>query len=367
MTVLIPAYEPTEKMLTLVSELKAKTDYPVLIVDDGSGENYQELFALAESCGCTVLHHPENAGKGAALKTGFNYLLALGSPGKVVCADSDGQHHVDDIIRVYHAIDENKKEMVLGVRRFSGKVPLKSRFGNQVTAFFFKLATGLALTDTQTGLRGYPPALLPWLCSVEGDRFEYELNLLLMAKTAKVSICQIPIATIYDQNNKGTHFRPFWDSIRVTLPLIRFCASSLTSALLDFSLLFLFQNLTGNLLGSVVLSRAISSVCNYSMNKIFVFKTKDISGKQSAPQYFSLVFIIMLANYGLLSLLTEIIGLPVAAAKLLTELTLFCLSYTVQKCFIFRIHSNHKAPRQQDPGQNNRPWYRQYLQPNDKI
>lgn len=359
MTVLIPAYEPTEKMLALVSELQAKTDYPILIIDDGSGENYQTLFHLAESCGCTVLHHPRNVGKGAALKTGFNYLLSLGRPDKVICADSDGQHPVDDIIRVHDAVDENKREMVLGVRRFSGQVPLKSRFGNRLAAFFFKLATGLALTDTQTGLRGYPPALLPWLCSVKGDHFEYELNLLLMAKTSAIGICQLPIATIYDHNNQGTHFRPILDSIRVILPLIKFAGSSLTSALLDFSLLFLFQSLTGSLFWSVLLSRSISSVFNYAMNKAFVFPARGITAKQSAPRYFGLVFIIMSANYGLLSLLTKFIGLSVPAAKLLTELTLFGLSYTVQKFFIFRQHGH--------PAQNIRTWYRQSLQSNDKI
>jgi glycosyltransferase involved in cell wall biosynthesis len=202
-------------MLTLILELQAKTNYKILIIDDGSGENYQNLFTQSRTYGCTVLHHNKNLGKGAALKTGYNYLLSESTPDKVICVDSDGQHHVVDIIKVANAIDENVTEMVLGVRQFTGKVPFKSRFGNTISAFFFRLATGITINDTQTGLRAYPYELLSWLCSVDGNRFEYELNLLLSAKKSGIGIKQIPITTIYDNNNKGTHFRPIQDSIRI--------------------------------------------------------------------------------------------------------------------------------------------------------
>lgn len=353
MTVLIPAYEPTEKMIALILELRAKTNDRILIIDDGSGERFQELFDRAENYGCTVLRHSKNTGKGAALKTGFNYLLSKGIQDKVVCADSDGQHHVDDIIRVAEAIHEDKTEIVLGIREFSGKIPLKSRFGNRITAYFFKLATGQALSDTQTGLRSYPYTLLSWLCSVDGDRFEYELNLLLFAKKAGIDIRQVPIDTIYDNNNKGTHFRAVQDSIRVFLPLIKFCGSSLISALLDFSLLFLFQSITGSLFWSVVSARVISSIFNYSLNKMLVFQAKNISGKQSAPKYFGLVVIIMLANYSLLAFMTETAGIPSVPAKLLTETVLFCLSYTVQRFLIFRRRDGKNQHPKQVPSLNN--------------
>jgi glycosyltransferase involved in cell wall biosynthesis len=347
MTVLIPAYEPTEKMLALILKLQAQTDDPILIIDDGSGEHYQALFDRAESYGCIVLRHAQNQGKGAALKTGFNYLLAMGMKDNVVCADSDGQHSVADIIRVAGAVQNERQEMVLGVREFSGKVPLKSRFGNSVTAFFFRLATRLAIKDTQTGLRGYPHELLPWLCSVEGTRFEYELNLLLKAKPAGIKIRQVPIETIYDDNNQGTHFRAVEDSIRVFLPLLKFGGSSLSSGVLDFCLLFLFQGLTGSLFWSVALARAISSVFNYTLNKVFVFGARNVSGKQSAPKYFGLVLVILAANYSLLALLTQV--LPGVPAKLLTEIALFGLSYMVQRYIIFKRHNPKNIRRKELP------------------
>jgi glycosyltransferase involved in cell wall biosynthesis len=169
MTVLIPAYEPTMKMLKLILKLKEKTSYRILIVDDGSGEEFGNIFRKAEVLGCTVLRHKTNLGKGAALKTGFLRLLTEEVPDDVVCADSDGQHRPDDIIRVAGAIGA-KSEMVLGTREFTGKIPLKSRLGNKATALIFKLTTGISLTDTQTGLRAYPARLLDWLRTIEGDR-----------------------------------------------------------------------------------------------------------------------------------------------------------------------------------------------------
>jgi len=336
MIVLMPAYEPTEKMLSLVLKLKVKTNYKILIIDDGSGIGFRWLFDKAEDYGCIVLHHSENRGKGEALKTGFTYLYSKCESDNIVCADSDGQHSVDDIIKLANAIDGSKSEMVLGVRQFDGKVPFKSSLGNRVTAFFFKLATGIGINDTQTGLRGYPYELIPWLCSVEGKRFEYELNLLLRSKESGISIKQVPIATIYDNNNKGTHFRPIHDSISVLMPILKFCGSSVTSAILDFIVLFVFQQLTCSLFWGVVLARVISSIFNYSVNKILVFNTKNVSSKQSASRYFGLVIVIMLLNYCLLSFMTKIICIPDIQAKLLTEITLFAMSYTVQKFFIFK-------------------------------
>lgn len=342
MTVLIPAYEPTDKMLNLILELKAKTNYKILIVDDGSGNRYRELFNKAEAYGCTVLHYSKNKGKGHALKTGFAYLHSSFEPDSVVCADSDGQHSVADIIKLAEAIDINKMEMVLGIRKFEGKVPFKSRLGNSVTALIFKLATGLSINDTQTGLRGYPYKLMPWLCSIEGKGFEYELNLLLKGKSSNISIKQLPIATIYENNNKSTHFRPIRDSINVLMPIFKFCSSSIISGVLDFILLFVFQWLTGSLFWGVVLARVISSLFNYSINRILVFKTKNIPNMQSASRYFGLVFVIMILNYCLLSFMTNTIGINNILSKLFTEVTLFIMSYIVQKFFVFKDKEGRK-------------------------
>jgi Glycosyltransferases involved in cell wall biogenesis len=336
MTVLIPAFEPDKKLLRLVSELIDRTNYSILIVDDGSGFKYEGLFSEARRCGCTVLHNRTNLGKGAALKTGFKYLLDTSNPDHVVCADADGQHKVSDIIRVANAIDKEKSTMVLGVRQFKGSVPLRSRLGNSITAFMFKSATGLEINDTQTGLRGYPRTMLFWLVTVEGQRYEYELNLLLSSKEHNIGIKQVVIETVYENNNKGSHFRTIRDSIRVFAPILKFCASSISSALIDFGFLFLFQALTGSLFWGVVLARVISSSYNYIVNRFLVFKAGMVSNAQSAPKYFGLAALIITLNYFIIRFLTSTIGIPDVPAKLLTEIILFMLSYSIQKLFVFR-------------------------------
>lgn len=338
MVVLIPAYEPTEKMIGLISELKEKTDYRILVIDDGSGERYKEIFDRAEGYGCTVLYHSANRGKGAALKTGFAYLESKYEPDMVVCADSDGQHKVEDIIKLADAIEDGKQEMVLGVRQFTGNVPFKSRFGNSVSALMFKIATGIDLNDTQTGLRGYSYCMLPWLNSVEGQRFEYEQNLLMKSKKAGISIKQLPIATVYDDNNQGTHFRPFYDSISVLWPILKFGGSSILAFIVDFVFFSLFFYLvTGrNKICSNVMARLISATFNYIINKNYVFDAGNIPTRQSAIRYFSLAAVILTLNSGMIELLTMIPHMPVLLAKVLTEVTLYIISYTVQKIFVFK-------------------------------
>lgn len=270
MRILIPAYEPGEKLIQLIKDIQKNCRMEILIIDDGSGKVYSSIFKQAEILGATVLYHPKNLGKGKALKTGFQYLMNIGETEGVVCADCDGQHAVEDICKVAKETQLNDNAAVLGVRQFTGKVPLRSRLGNSVTRAVFSLCAGYQIYDTQTGLRGYPAAMLPWLCQIEGSRFEYEINILLKLKPSGYSVREIFIETIYEKGNKSSHFRPLVDSYRVYLPFVKYTASSLLAALLDFGLLLLFKSLFGQLWLAVLLSRGMSSVFNYSCNKNFV-------------------------------------------------------------------------------------------------
>lgn len=215
MTVILPSYEPTEKLLATVSMLQEKTGYRIVIVDDGSGEHYRGLFDEAEALGCIVLRHDVNRGKGAALKTAFAWMNENHPGEPMLCADSDGQQRIEDIQKIAEAIAPESREIVLGMRLFEGKVPVRSRFGNWIMRLVFRAITGVYIYDTQNGLRGYPASLLPWLISVEGERFEYETNLLLRAKEAGITFREIRIQTIYENNNKGSHYKAFRDSARI--------------------------------------------------------------------------------------------------------------------------------------------------------
>lgn len=353
-TILIPAYEPDDRLLELICHLKKTSPDRLLIVDDGSGKAFRPVFEAAEAAGCTVLRHEVNCGKGCALKTGFRYLLESGEPGGVVCADSDGQHLPADIMQVAEAVRGPGRRIVLGSRRFAGKVPLRSRFGNTVTRTAFSLSSGAKIYDTQTGLRGFSSDLLEWLCEVPGERFEYEMNMLLNAAKEEMSIEEIWIDTVYLDQNKSSHFRPFADSFRVFLPILRFSGSSIFAAGLDFALLFLMQGLGVGLAFSVAGARICSALVNYTMNRKFVFTpqaglgfraagltTSIDSGRDAAKdyrsmaRYFLLVLLVMLLNMGLMYLFHETIGIPLFAAKLLTEVSLFFFSFWAQRKFVF--------------------------------
>ncbi len=340
MKIIIPAYQPDERMIKLIKEIKENSDYDILLVDDGSAACCS-LFEQARILGCTVLVHSSNEGKGAALKTAFSYLLENKCCEAMICADCDGQHTWKDIQSIAQALPLHPNSILLGSRQFVGKVPFKSRFGNAFTRLVFScVAGGNKITDTQTGLRGFSPNMLPWLIGLDGSRYEYEMNQLLWAKKAGYDFCCIPIETIYENNNKGSHFHPIRDSIRVYYPIVKFSASSTICGLIDFLLLFLLKGLTDNLLFSVILSRMISSLCNYLINKHLVFASKKGGKILSLLQYYILAVVILSCNYLLLSLLNERVGIPLFFSKLITEISLFAVSYTVQRKVIFKKGSD---------------------------
>ncbi|MGC4897089.1 glycosyltransferase family 2 protein [Micromonospora sp. DT31] len=227
MIVLVPAYRPGDRLPPLVAELTAALPgVCVLVVDDGSGPAADGVLAAARDRGATVLRRRANRGKGVVLRTGFRYAATRHGGHDVVCVDADGQHDVPDVCRVVERMRVTGAA-TLGVRRFDGQVPARSRFGNTATRLAFRLATGRDVRDTQTGLRAYPAGLLPWLATVPGDRFEYEMNVLLGAARVGLPIEQVDIATRYHAGNSGSHFSALADSVRIYRPLLGVAAARL--------------------------------------------------------------------------------------------------------------------------------------------
>ncbi|MDO3686428.1 glycosyltransferase family 2 protein [Micromonospora sp. C28ISP2-4] len=227
MIVLVPVYRPGDRLPPLVGDLRAALPgADVLVVDDGSGPPAAEVLRAARAEGATVLRRRVNRGKGVVLRTGFRYA-STHHPGRdVVCVDADGQHGVPDVCRVAERTRATGAP-TLGVRRFDGEVPPRSRFGNEATRVAFRLATGRDVRDTQTGLRAYPAALLGWLTTVPGDRFEYEMTVLLRLVRAGLPVEQVDIATRYHGDNSGSHFSALADSVRIYRPLAASAAARL--------------------------------------------------------------------------------------------------------------------------------------------
>lgn len=335
--VLIPALEPDARLVALVRMLPG----PVLVVDDGSSPEYRPVFAEAASAGAVVIAHPINRGKGAALRTGFAEISRRWPGADVVTADADGQHTPVDITRVAqrlartHEPDADRHVIVLGARAFAGGDGARSRFGNSVMRGVFRLATGTPLRDTQTGLRGYPAALLPWLASLRGDRFEYELTMLLRARGVGVRLTEVPIETVYLDDNASSHFRPIVDSIRVMAPLLRFAGSALLAFAIDTVMLLVLNTLTGWLLFSVVGARVVSASVNFTINRRLVFDPDPaLTWRRSAARYVALALLLLMASFGTLTALADA-GAPMLAAKILTDAALFAVSFAVQRSVVF--------------------------------
>ncbi len=338
MTILIPAFNPHERLPELVSRLK-ELEFAILIVDDGSSPQAKPIFDRCSGNGCTILKHPLNMGKGCALKTGIRYLMDRGEDDGIVCADADGQHLPEDILKIAGQVRKTPEAVILGSRRFTGKIPWKSRLGNEMTKQFFYLASGQKLLDTQTGLRGYSASFFRWLCQIPGNRFEYEINVLLNAVKDGYNIREVEIETVYPEGRHRTTFRPFIDSVRVYLPIIKFSMSSILSALVDFIFLLLFSRITDNLLISVAGARCISTALNYILNRQFVFAAESkVKGSKSLSKYILLAVSILLANYCIIFSYHKLLGVSLIPAKLLTEASIYLFSFWAQRKYVFQNH-----------------------------
>ena len=336
MKIVIPAYEPDEKLISLILSIQNNCSYEIVIVNDGSSSSSDRIFDKAAELGCIILAHDKNRGKGVALKTAFAYLLQTGDKEGVVCADCDGQHTCADILKIAEAVLSHSNSIVLGSREFSGTIPVKSLLGNKITCFFYSLVSGKAIPDTQTGLRGFSSHMLPWLISLKGDRYEFEMHQLLEAKAAGYELLVLPIETIYEDNNRSSHFSPVRDSVRIYLPIIKFMLSSAGCGVIDFILLMFINRVTHNLLLSVVTARVVSSLCNYFFNKNLVFQAQNHNLPTTVVKYYSLVIFILVCNYTLLKLFVDMLGLPLVIGKLITELILYSLSYIIQHRYVFK-------------------------------
>ncbi len=334
MAVLIPSFEPTERLADVVRGLRRlDADVAILVIDDGSGPGYASRFDAARAAGAEVVGVPLNQGKGAALKLGLRRLVTTCPGEDVVTADSDGQHTPADILRVARATAD-QPDLVLGCRGFTGDVPLPSRIGNAVSRGLFRLASGFDLSDTQTGLRGIPGDLVGWASEIPGDRFEYEQNLLLRCSAAGVRVREVPIETVYFDHNAGTHFRRVRDSARVLWPVLLFAGSSVAALAVDTAAFVVLHALSGSIAGAIAGARVLSAGVNFVVNSHVVFGDAEARLGRAIAGYVTLAVALLTASIAGTTLLAGL-GVPALVAKIATESVLFVASYRIQRRYVF--------------------------------
>jgi putative flippase GtrA len=345
--IIIPSYEPDEKLIKLLIDLKAASFRQILVVNDGSSSLYDSFFIRAErEFGCQVLRHHVNLGKGRALKTAFNEVLntypdCVGA----VSVDSDGQHRLPDIIKCCIALREHPDAMIFGVRSFLKNkkdfIPLKNRLGNIITSFILKSFTGIRLSDTQTGLRGFSSATMIKILPLKGERFEYEMNMLIETRELGIPILEVPIQTVYIDDNASSHFDKLRDSLRILAVFGKFLLVSVSSFILDIALFSLFviplkgSHVVEYILFATIGARLISATYNYEMNRKQVFKFMHNHGKAIA-RYIVLATIIMLFSAVGVKFLYKVSPLSETMSKILVDIALITISFQVQRNWVFK-------------------------------
>lgn len=352
-SVVLPSLDPDEKLIAVIEGLLQYGFSDIVLINDGSRQENLHFFEEAAAHPQVhLLHHPENRGKGAALKTAFSWVLEnRPDSAGVITVDGDNQHHPEDTLACARRMLETDR-IILGVRDFSlPHVPPRSRFGNRCTSLIFKIFVGMTLSDTQTGLRALPKHYLHMMCQVAGDRFEYETNMLLAMKTHCLAFEEVKIRTVYIEENKSSHFRVFRDSWRIYKLILahffRYTLSSIVSSVVDEGLYvlltYLFRDtLSGFLLTAIPLSvaRITSSLLNFYVNRRLVFRTQT-SVWTALFRYFLLAVPLALAQllltYTTVSLLhidsdqTLLHGIVYACVMTV----LFFVSYIIQQRWVF--------------------------------
>jgi len=354
-SVVLPSLDPDEKLIAVIDGLLEYGFSDIILVNDGSKPENLHYFEemAAQHPEVTLLHHPVNRGKGAALKTAFTWFLENRPDSSgVVTVDGDNQHHPEDTRSCsLHMLAHGS--IVLGCRDFSlPQVPFKSRNGNRITSAVFKIFCGMTLSDTQTGLRAIPAKYLKLLTQVYGDRFEYETNMLLAMKDHSLPYDEVKIRTVYIEENKSSHFRAVRDSWRIYKLILahffRYTLSSISTGVLEIALVALLTAWLNTLLQDPWLtytvsgiSRVISSVANFIINQRLVFRKKGNTGK-AALRYYLLAVPQMLVQMLLTDGAYALFGITEAQVALRTVIyvavmaVLFIASYMIQQRWVFK-------------------------------
>ncbi len=333
--ILIPAYKPDDKLVALTNQLLTHDDLKLVVVDDGSGEAYRPVFDALDKR-VTLISYPDNKGKGGALKTGIRYIMDhMPECERLVTADADGQHRYADIRRVLDRSAEMPGALVLGSRAFEGNVPLRSRFGNAMTRQVFAIASGAKVRDTQTGLRAFDRDGMRRFVDVPGDRYEYEINMLLTAARADMPIYEVTIETVYLDDNKSSHFNPLKDSLRIYACILKFACSGLICFGIDYVLFQLLRTFIPVTWVSNLLARIVSATVNFTLNKKLVFKGNEKT-LPAVFKYTVLAVFIYLIDTAVLALLYEKLGWSRYVAKIISGCIGYLISFPVQGRIVYR-------------------------------
>lgn len=214
---LIPAYNAARTVGAVVTATRFFVP-EVLVIDDGSTDGTGEV---AERAGGDVVRHPDNRGKGAAIRTGLRYMAEQGCE-RAVTLDADGQHVPEEIPKLLTESDANPEALVLGVRIKEGQpiAPINA-LANWLADWAAGVVTGRTFADSQCGFRVYPVGATLAL-DAQGDRMDFETEILVLACRAGMPIRDVRARVLYPRiEDRASYYRVVEDSLRITWVILR--------------------------------------------------------------------------------------------------------------------------------------------------
>ena len=336
---LIPAYNPEQKIVTVVKGMPQGIFDQILVVNDGSSPEYSEIFdQLSMIRNVKILTHTSNNGKGAALKTGFSYVLKNGDNcSGVVTADADGQHSKKDILAIADFLKPKQQQcLTIGSRTFDSQVPLRSHFGNKLTRMVMNRFFKIDLKDTQSGLRAIPFSLLPELLNIPFNRYEFEIEMLLVAKKNGYRFEEIEIDTIYENNNISSSFNPVVDSAKIYFVLFRYIIASLMTAVVDYIVFFISYSFLPKIFLCTYFARLVALFVNFIILKRFVFHSKEKNTIIVIKYLLIVVVSGFISSLGI-EYFHHSLNLNIVLSKIMAELLLYFGIFIAQKEFVFKL------------------------------
>jgi polyprenyl-phospho-N-acetylgalactosaminyl synthase len=221
---LIPTYNNPETLRGVV--LKGREYLPdVIVVDDGSSEaGRQAAAALALEGLATVVHRPENGGKGAAVKTGFHVARELGFT-HALQVDADGQHDLSAIPAFKQLSEQEPAALIVGYPKYGASAPLGRRIARKITVFWVGVEAGFGvIQDAMIGFRVYPLEAVSRF-RAWGNRMDFDVEIVVRSAWAKIPIVNAPVAVRYLDESEGgvSHFQPLRDTLRLSVLHSKLC------------------------------------------------------------------------------------------------------------------------------------------------
>lgn len=211
--VLIPTYNNAGTLGQVIDGVARYTDH-IIVVNDGSADNTADILARYDFL--KIVSYPQNAGKGVALRRGFQFAVEKGYD-YAITIDSDGQHYPDDLPVFLEKLEETPGAIIIGARNMEqASVPGKSSFGHKFSNFWFWVETGIKAPDTQSGYRLYPVRRLGGMRFFT-TKYEFEIEVIVRAAWAGIPVTFVPVKVYYaPKETRVSHFRPFRDFSRVS-------------------------------------------------------------------------------------------------------------------------------------------------------